>query len=68
VAHDSNPSYSKGRDQRTTVQSQLRQIVCETQSRKKKKRAGGVTQGVGPEFKPQYSNNNNKIFKRLEEI
>jgi hypothetical protein len=38
------------------VQSQPRQIVCETLSQKNpsQKRAGGVAQGVGPEFKPQY--------------
>jgi hypothetical protein len=32
------------------------QIVCQTLSQKTyhKKRAGGVAQGVGPEFKPQY--------------
>jgi hypothetical protein len=41
---------------RITVQRQPGQIVCETLSRKKpsQKRAGGVAQGVGPEFKPQY--------------
>jgi hypothetical protein len=41
---------------RITVQSQPRQTVYETLSRKKKlqKRAGGVDQGVGSEFKPQY--------------
>jgi hypothetical protein len=41
---------------RIEVESQPRQIVCETLSRKNlsQKRAGGVTQGVGPEFKPQY--------------
>jgi hypothetical protein len=42
---------------RTVVQSQPGQIVCEILSQKKKshnKRAGGVVQGVGPEFKPQY--------------
>jgi hypothetical protein len=41
---------------RTAVQSQLRQIVRETLSWKKPftKRAGGVAQGVGPEFKPHY--------------
>jgi hypothetical protein len=42
---------------RIMVQSQPRQIVHKTLSQKKKKksqnRAGGVTQGVGPEFKPQ---------------
>jgi hypothetical protein len=42
------------------VQSQLGQIIPKTLSQKKKttnlqnKRAGGVVQGVGPEFKPQY--------------
>jgi hypothetical protein len=41
---------------RITVQSQPRQTVHETLSLKKKsqKRASGVTQGVGPKFKPQY--------------
>jgi hypothetical protein len=38
------------------VQSQPRQIVSETLSLKNpsQKRAGGVAQLVGPEFKPQY--------------
>jgi hypothetical protein len=38
------------------VQSQPGQIVCKTLSQKKKsqKRADGVAQGAGPEFKPQY--------------
>jgi predicted P-loop ATPase len=41
---------------RVVVQSQPRQIVHEILSQKThhKKRTGGVTQGVGPEFKPQY--------------
>jgi hypothetical protein len=40
---------------RIAVQSQPRQIVFETPSQKipSGKRAGGVTQGEGPEFKPQ---------------
>jgi hypothetical protein len=40
---------------RITVQSQPRQIGHETLSQKHPslKRAGGVAQGVGPEFKPQ---------------
>jgi hypothetical protein len=41
---------------RIMVWSQPRQIVQETLSQKNpshKKRAGGVAQGVGPEFKPQ---------------
>jgi hypothetical protein len=39
------------------VQTQPRKIVHETLSRKNlsQKRAGGVAQGVSPEFKPQYS-------------
>jgi hypothetical protein len=49
--------YLRGRDRRISVQTQPRQIVLKTLSQKKlftKKRAGGVAQGVGPEFKPQY--------------
>jgi hypothetical protein len=50
-----NPSHSGGRDQE--VRSQPRQIVYDSLSQKTlhKDRAGGVAQGVGPEFKPQYS-------------
>jgi hypothetical protein len=42
---------------RIVVRGQPRQIVHETLSRKNpsQKRGDGVTQGVGPEFKPQYS-------------
>jgi hypothetical protein len=38
------------------VQSQPREIVLKTLSQKNpsQTRAGGVAQGVGPEFKPQY--------------
>jgi hypothetical protein len=38
------------------IQIQSRQIVCETLSQKNPslKGAGGVAQGVGPEFKPWY--------------
>jgi hypothetical protein len=41
---------------RIVVQSQPGQIVCKTLSQKNpsQKRAGGVAQGVGPEFNPQY--------------
>jgi hypothetical protein len=42
---------------RIAVRSQPRQIVCKTLSyleKKSQKRAGGVVEGVGPEFKPQY--------------
>jgi predicted PP-loop superfamily ATPase len=48
----------KAEIRRIMVRSQPGQIVCETLAQKKKKnpsqkRAGGVIQGVGPEFKPQ---------------
>jgi hypothetical protein len=41
---------------RITIRSQPQQIVRETLSQKThhKKRVGGVAQGKGPEFKPQY--------------
>jgi hypothetical protein len=47
---------------RITVQSQLRQIVQETLSRKTfhKNRAGGVAQGEGTKFKPQYHKKKSK--------
>jgi hypothetical protein len=57
VAHTYNPSYSGDTDQ---VGSQfeaspgkqfLRPYLKKTPSQKK---AGGVAQGVGPQFKPQY--------------
>jgi hypothetical protein len=58
VAQACNPSYSGGRDQEDRHLKPAWQIVHETLSHKKKhftpKRAGGVAQGVGPEFKPQY--------------
>jgi hypothetical protein len=61
MTHACNPSYSGGRDQEDQglkVRSQLLQNSCETLSQKKEnplqKRASGVAQGVGPEFKPQY--------------
>jgi hypothetical protein len=58
VAHTCNPSYSGGRDQedcgsKPEQANSLRDPIL----KKKKshtKRAGGVAQGVGPEFKLQY--------------
>jgi hypothetical protein len=45
------------------VQSQPGQIVLKTLSRKNlsQKRAGGVAQSVGPEFKPQYWKKKKKV-------
>jgi hypothetical protein len=56
VAYCYNPSYSGDRDQEDRSSKPAPQIVRETLSQKNPshKRAGGVAQGVGPEFKPQY--------------
>jgi hypothetical protein len=56
VAHTCNPSYSGGRDQEDHVLKPAQANSCKTLSWKTlhKNRAGGVTQGEGPEFKPQY--------------
>jgi hypothetical protein len=64
VAHACNPSYSGVRDQGIAVGSQPGQTVHETYLEKPftKKRAGGVTQGVGPEFKPQYHKKKKKVL------
>jgi hypothetical protein len=53
---------------RSTVQSQSGQIVLETLSQKTlshthKNWAGGLAQGEGPEFKPQYQKKKAKIIK-----
>jgi hypothetical protein len=62
VAHTYNPSNSGGRDQEdrgskparanSSQDSILKRFILQPQ-----KRAGGVGQGVGPEFKPQYNKN-----------
>jgi hypothetical protein len=54
-----NPSYSGGRDQqdpgsKTSQANSSRDPILKNPSQK---RAGGVAQGVGPEFKPQYCKN-----------
>jgi hypothetical protein len=58
VAHTCNPSYSGGRDQEDcSLKPAWANSSQDPISKKKKtfkKRAGGVAQGVGPEFKPQY--------------
>jgi hypothetical protein len=64
VAHACNPSCSGGRDQEDH-RSKPEQIVCKTLSRKNpsQKTVGGVAQGVGPEFKPQYCKKERKRRK-----
>jgi hypothetical protein len=56
VAHTCNPSYSGGRDQED-LGSKLTQAISSRDPILEKtimKRAGGVAQGEGSEFKPQY--------------
>jgi hypothetical protein len=50
------PATQEAEIRRIEIQSQPRQIVCETLSQKNpsKNRASGVAQGEVPEFKPQY--------------
>jgi hypothetical protein len=54
------PATQEAEIRRTQVQSQPGQIVGETLSQK---RAGGVAQGVGPEFKPQHCKKKRKKRK-----
>jgi hypothetical protein len=58
VAHTCNPSYSGGRDQEDwgSRPTQANSSLDPTQRNPAQKRAGGVAQGVDPEFKPQYFN------------
>jgi hypothetical protein len=55
----------EGEIRKIAVQSQPGQIVHETLSQKNlhKNRAGGVAQGEGLEFKPQYHKKNKKTTK-----
>jgi hypothetical protein len=54
VAHAYNLATQEAEIRRIMVQSQPGQIVHKTLSSKSstQKKAGGVTQGIGPEFKP----------------
>jgi hypothetical protein len=60
VVYGYNPSYSRGRDQEDRDSKLIRAKTSQDSISKKKKkknhrkRAGGVAQGVVPEFKPQY--------------
>jgi hypothetical protein len=59
VAHTCNPSYSGGRDQedcgsKPAQANSLRDLRPNLKKTHHKNRAGGVAQGVGPEFKPPY--------------
>jgi hypothetical protein len=56
VAHAYSPSYSGGSDQEYHGSKLAKAFFFETLSWKipLQKRGGGVAQGEGPEFKPQY--------------
>jgi hypothetical protein len=57
VAFACNPSYLRGRDQKDSGSKSARGNSSPDPILKKtnhKKKAGGVAQDVGPEFKPQY--------------
>jgi hypothetical protein len=55
LAHACNPSYSGSRDQEDQglKPAQGKQFMRLSRINPSQKRAGGVAQGVGPEFKPQ---------------
>jgi hypothetical protein len=66
VAHTCNPSPAtqEAEIRRIVVQSQPGQLVHKNLNRKTlhKNRAGGVAQGEGPEFKPQYHQKKNVLL------
>jgi hypothetical protein len=64
VAHTCNPSYSGGRE---SGRSQFKVSPGRPYLKKKtpQKRTGGVAQGVGSEFKPQYHQKKKKIEASL---
>jgi hypothetical protein len=64
VAHTCNPSYSRSRDQedwgsKPTPGKQY--VIPYLKKNLSQKSAGGVAQGKGPEFKPQYCKKKKKI-------
>jgi hypothetical protein len=67
VAHGCNPSYSGGKDQEDhgsnpAQANSSRDLILEKKTITKK-RAGGVAQDIGPEFKPQYRQKKKKKVK-----
>jgi hypothetical protein len=66
VAQACNPSTQEAKIRKIVVQSQPGEIVLETLSLKNpsQKRAGGVAQGIGPEFKHQCRKKKKKKKKK----
>jgi hypothetical protein len=72
VAHTCNPSYSGDRDQedcdlKPAWANSSQDLVLKKPTQK---RAGGVAQGIGPEFKPQYQKKEEreKERKKMAEV
>jgi hypothetical protein len=65
VTHTCNPNYSGGRDRQDLGSQPASSKEFVRPFLKKpithKKRAGGVVQGVGPEFKPQYHTHTQRV-------
>jgi hypothetical protein len=70
VVHAYNPSYSGGRDQKdhSSKPEQANHSRAPVLKTPFTKRAGGVVQGVGPEFKLWYHKKKKKKKKKLEAI
>jgi hypothetical protein len=65
MAHACNPSYSGGRDQEdhSLKPAQANSAQEPISKNPSQKRAGGVTQGEGPEFKPQYHQKKKNVVR-----
>jgi hypothetical protein len=63
VAHTCNSSYSRGRDQedRGWMPTRANNPQDPTSKKTHHKKSGGLAQGVGPEFKPQYYKEKKKV-------
>jgi hypothetical protein len=69
VAHDCNPSYSGGRDQedcssKPAQANSSRATISQKNKISSHYRAGGVAQGVGPEFKTNNAKKKKKKKKK----
>jgi hypothetical protein len=67
VAHTCNPSYSRGRDQKDHGLKPAQAGFWDPISKKSitKNWAGGVADGVDPEFKPQYHKKKKKSLEAM---
>jgi hypothetical protein len=63
VAHTCNPSCSRGRDQEDCCSNYFGRLYLKNPS---PKRAGVLSQGVGPEFKSHYRKTNLKVKRCFE--